>query len=933
MPVMEAEKEKSTVMVDEEEILKMSQRIQQNSREDDLFSKKLDDYLNSNEKTSEPLTIGRTPNSLSISGAKSELNIVITPSTISKCMAEADEHYHGHGLSAEIMKQLPAEIRNPAMIFKGNKDNSLVAITELKDKENREIMIAVALSDKKGFKEVNRISSAYGRNNMTNFLQAQMEQGNLIAANKEKANKMLRSAGLQLPLENTFISFDNSIAYSDKNVNTILPEKGEEKAENLLPILNTKYRSHLNQIDNFNEKKAVCTDKIDYRQGKIDKLGLKADRLEQTNRMLKSMFADTKLFAPVNMIMQRNANKIKQIREERIPKHVRKIDVQNTKLEKLNHKIDVKQCKADKLLNFSNLIKSFGVLNKDERHKQFTTALDGLHNASERSLQFKLKKCDTKLEKLNEMYLNTNSSVEKLDMSKQISDLNSRRSTLSDKLVKLQGISQPFAEQPVETMDKLMQHTETNINKAMSSEKLDINNLAENICVNNAEYLKNAEMAMEDDYNSIDGIINNGKREDVVLEDKNHDEMLKQAGEQAERMSEDEKKNFLNNADRGGAAAPIDIALNEVLSAELHKKAAELTSDNWIDTLVDTGKAEIKEDGSFKINADYYKHIPKEDKVIQQFSSKTANDIMSELVDKGIEFSAVSRANDVVAITVDRKDENVLNSLFDKDINLITQPEKSNTEHQNVRTGKQISLNKETGNLDVKPRNEQNIEKMSELEQLQYTVDTDIQLYGKVQSETLSAFRENGYDVVNNEAVKLAEPQTSIPLKVNPQYYSSLTKENRSISMQPQDIATKIMKDLDTKGIPYSAVSRKNDMVAITVSKENAQSFDNAEVSAKNQHAAEYINTDFYKSLDKSERFTQRMPETQAKQAEVELKRKGIGYSAVMNGEKSAITIDKKDTNRATFSRKQLHNSASHLKDNREHSENKTKNKNRSEEL
>lgn len=31
---------------------------------------------------------------------------------------------------------------------------------------------------------------------------------------------MLRSAGLQLPLENTFISSDNSIAYSAENVKT-----------------------------------------------------------------------------------------------------------------------------------------------------------------------------------------------------------------------------------------------------------------------------------------------------------------------------------------------------------------------------------------------------------------------------------------------------------------------------------------------------------------------------------------------------------------------------------------------------------------------------------------------------------------------------------------------------------------------------------------
>lgn len=37
---------------------------------------------------------------------------------------------------------------------------------------------------------------------------------------KKRADEMLRSAGLQLPLENTFINSDNSIAYSAENVKT-----------------------------------------------------------------------------------------------------------------------------------------------------------------------------------------------------------------------------------------------------------------------------------------------------------------------------------------------------------------------------------------------------------------------------------------------------------------------------------------------------------------------------------------------------------------------------------------------------------------------------------------------------------------------------------------------------------------------------------------
>lgn len=67
------------------------------------------------------LHIGDTSNALALSGANQDLQVVIAPRTIVKCMSEADEHYHGHGLDADIMKQLPAELRNPVMILRVTK--------------------------------------------------------------------------------------------------------------------------------------------------------------------------------------------------------------------------------------------------------------------------------------------------------------------------------------------------------------------------------------------------------------------------------------------------------------------------------------------------------------------------------------------------------------------------------------------------------------------------------------------------------------------------------------------------------------------------------------------------------------------------------------------------------------------------------------------
>ena len=343
MPVME--KEKSALTAEENQILSMSEKIQQNLKQDESFANELDSFLGSDKK-SDFLHIGDTSNALALSGANQDLQVVIAPRTIVKCMSEADEHYHGHGLDADIMKQLPAELRNPVMILKGNKENSLVAITQLQDKENRPIMVAVSLSEKKGFHEVNRIASAYGRNNMGNYLDKQLNQGNLIAANQERAEELLNTMGLQLPDEKTFISFDDSIAYtmqgvrneierademlhsaglqsplentsiSSKSNNSITHSEGNVKTsdekrqapvqkESLLPILNSIHQSHEERIESLSDRIDSRQGKIEKNEAHIEKLSAKAERLQATNEMLKGLSGGV-LSSVVNLMIDRN---------------------------------------------------------------------------------------------------------------------------------------------------------------------------------------------------------------------------------------------------------------------------------------------------------------------------------------------------------------------------------------------------------------------------------------------------------------------------------------------------------------------------------------------------------------------------------------------------------------------------------------------------
>ncbi|MDO4157221.1 MAG: hypothetical protein Q4D37_10670, partial [Oscillospiraceae bacterium] len=157
------------------------------------------------------------------------------------------------------------------------------------------------------------------------------------------------------------------------------------------------------------------------------------------------------------------------------------------------------------------------------------------------------------------------------------------------------------------------------------------------------------------------------------------------------------------------------------------------------------------------------------------------------------------------------------------------------------------------------------------------------------------------------EDIKTEKHMTE-PIKVNPEYYASLPKQERLVTNESRTTAEKIMQSLDSQNIPYSAVERsQGETIAITVSKENEQAFRAVESAVKTEHGKEYINPEFYKKLSKEERYTQRMTESEARQAIQELKQEGVDHSAVIDGNQSKITIHKKDKGAVFFSRKQLH--------------------------
>lgn len=212
-------KEKSTITVDENDILKMSAKIQQNKRDDENFSAQVDKFIEGKMKNYETLSLGSTPNVLYLVGANAN-ELTIKQNVLRNSMLDesqkANRHFSGHNIPAETIKQLPEHLRNPILILEGQHPNTVVAVTELKNKDNKSIIVPIALDLKSTNSIVNKVTTIYGKDNINKYLSNHQNQ--ILAYNKEKTDKLHKDIGLQLPKLNTVICFDNSIAYSTQNV-------------------------------------------------------------------------------------------------------------------------------------------------------------------------------------------------------------------------------------------------------------------------------------------------------------------------------------------------------------------------------------------------------------------------------------------------------------------------------------------------------------------------------------------------------------------------------------------------------------------------------------------------------------------------------------------------------------------------------------------
>lgn len=613
-------------------------------------------------------------------------------------------------------------------------------------------------------------------------------------------------------------------------------ETGAQKSGKLLPFLNAKAEFHQGRIDSLDEKIANQTDKIDRNKAKIEALSAKADKLEDTNRMLKATVGN---LPGIRKIIEINEQRISAIREQKIPKREQKVEQGWKKIDTMTAKRDRIEHKLNRVVALNDTIKSFSIGFNKERREAFADAMTRLNGATVDCLSDKKASLEAKKQEILTTYNDPATSVvDKYKLSEQLKSVNERITALDDKIMKLARPETHYAEQTNDQLDASMKLTGDKLGQMVQDGTMDMPTLAEGAVQAAQEVetldrsqvaaladqlgiqpLAGVEMQLEDDYNMIDGLINNGSKEDI---DKARAE-LREAIKNMESIAENP---FVPQEMRDNAA---DELVNMKKQLEILDMADEVEVDSWLTAMLENGDAVLTDDGGFKVNPDYYKELPRNDRHVETMTDIQAVEVMTALTAAGIDYSAATKDEDKVGITVSKKDVPALNDIMYAAIGKIARTEAA----------------QENGGKGEK---------------------------GKYQT-------------------------------INPEYYASLGKEDKHTRVEPIGTARKIVAELQKANIPYSAVVRKNDTVAVTVSKANAPAYKQIESAVKGERAVEFVNSDFFKALPKQERFTQRMDEGQARKKSAELTAKGVEHSAVFGGAKSAVTVAKKDSQRAFFSR------------------------------
>lgn len=377
----------------------------------------------------------------------------------------------------------------------------------------------------------------------------------------------------------------------------------QAEREKLIPLMETLTAHQESKIENAQTKIQSHLQKIGKNENKIVQLNDRSQRLRNVTDFLKALSKNSSIPGIKRLIeakIERNEQKISDINENKIPMREEKIAKHKAAIDTQTQKIEKSQDKIDRYTHLSDFVKSFGFSDRAERHEHFMSSLINLNGDSQKRTAGKLERCVDKLQALNNEYSLTDSAVKKTEINAQIAKLNGKRTSLSDKLDKLQNAqldyisikNNEFGKNTPDLVNGLIENSGKALDNALSAKTSSISSVIDTVALDNAGYiadkvemitfenpLKNAEMSIEQNSNMIDGVINNLPTEEV--------QEIKAEAPPEHSQEQSEYENILPKV-----AETLDISVSQVMA--LPEELKEIVAALYINNS-DMPKSELKE--------------------------------------------------------------------------------------------------------------------------------------------------------------------------------------------------------------------------------------------------------------------------------------------------------------------------------------------------
>lgn len=220
------------------------------------FRDELQDYIDGKLDNRHIFRLGTTPEAMRLCGAK-DIPLELTASTLSTKEAK-------HSLKLQTLKDLPVEIADPIAIFQSSQiPDGLVVLTELKDDDNNQIVVAVHLEKKRNRNLVNDIRSIHGRSDYN--IQTQIDRGLLLYLNTIRKPYSLRPNRVP-PVGGSV----NKASYGSKIFTQ--EDLSQEEKENIFKLRgeNPQYKYSVSD-GNFNSKAESIKQEVLNIKSKFDK--------------------------------------------------------------------------------------------------------------------------------------------------------------------------------------------------------------------------------------------------------------------------------------------------------------------------------------------------------------------------------------------------------------------------------------------------------------------------------------------------------------------------------------------------------------------------------------------------------------------------------------------------------------------------------------